>query len=128
MGDLSSALGRPSGGVHPSEKEADVSSLPSTVGLVVVCSSQLASAIAAQRGTGRAVVAQRTPWVCADHRVALVALVVAGCGSKLAGAVQSAGVARWLLAVVARTSHADRGLSVSDTAPGQACVRLGIGR
>jgi len=39
MADLSSALGRPSGGVHLSEKKVDASALPSTVCDVVVCSS-----------------------------------------------------------------------------------------
>jgi len=93
MADLSSALGRPTCGVHPSEKEANTSSLPSTACLVVVCSSQLASTIATEPGTGRVVVAQWTPRLCPDRVLALGALAVAGRGGSLAGAVPPTSVA-----------------------------------
>lgn len=127
LADLSSALGRRSGDVYPAETETDASPYPSTRCFVVVCSSQLSSAFAAQPGTGRVVVAQRMPRVYADHGLALGALVVAGSGGRLAGAAPSTRVAEWVLAVVARTAHVGRGLSLSDAAPGQVRGWSGIG-
>ena len=126
LAHLSSAWGRSTCGVHPSGRKAYASPLPSTVYLVVVCSSQLVSAFAAQYGTGGVVVVERVPRVCADHRLALGALAVAGGGSRMAGAVSPAGVARWVLAVVARTAHAGSRVSVSDAISCQVRGRSGL--
>jgi hypothetical protein len=123
MADQSSTLGRPSCGVYPSEKEAEAPPLPSSVCLVVVCSSQLAAAIATQPGTGYIVVAQWTPRIGSDRGLALGTLAVAGRGGSLAGAVPPASVARWVLVAVARASRSSGGLSVSDAAWRQVYVR-----
>jgi hypothetical protein len=117
MVGLPSSLGWHSCSISLSEKKASAPDIPSTASMVVVCTCQLVSACTAQSGTGYIVVVEQTARGYAGHRLAVGTVAVAGSSSRLAGVMPSEGVARWMLAVVARATHVDCELSVSDAVP-----------